>query len=110
MPRKSSQPNEENDMEDVVQIPNVQQNQEKIDQLSRMLASILTYLSDEENEEIDIGYIFDNTEGLRDWWNEYKENNRKLIEEEIRESLGELSLEELQRIRVQIKTGNDRLS
>lgn len=110
MPRKSSQPSEENDMEDVVQIPNVQQNQEKIDQLSRMLASILTYLSDEENEEIDIGYIFDNTEGLRDWWNEYKENNRKLIEEEIRESLGELSLEELQRIREQIKTGNNRLS
>ncbi|CAM5183125.1 putative protein OS=Ureibacillus acetophenoni OX=614649 GN=SAMN05877842_11912 PE=4 SV=1 [Ureibacillus acetophenoni] len=108
MPRKSSQPNEESDLEDV--IPSVQNDQEKIDHLSQMLASILTYLSDEENEEIDISYIFDNTEGLRDWWNEYKENNRKLIEEEIRESLGELSLEELQKIHEQIKTGSERLS
>ncbi|MFY3792760.1 hypothetical protein ACOQFO_13885 [Ureibacillus sp. MALMAid1270] len=108
MPRKSSQPNEESDLEDV--IPSIQNDQEKIDHLSQMLASILTYLSDEENEEIDISYIFDNTEGLRDWWNEYKENNRKLIEEEIRESLGELSLEELQKIHEQIKTGSERLS
>lgn len=103
MPRKPAQTNEETAKEKIVQLPNNQQNKDEIENLTRMLVSVLDYLSDEENEEIDIEYIFDKTEGLREWWNRYRESNRELIEEEIRESLGELSLEELQRIREKIK-------
>lgn len=77
--------------------------QDEVQNLTRMLASVLEYLSDETNEEIDIEYIFDQTEGLRTWWMQYQENNRKLIEDEIRESLSELPFEELQKIREQIK-------
>ncbi len=60
-------------------------------------------MSDDENEVIDVEYIFDNTEGLRVWWDEYKERNRQLIEDEIKASLSDLSIEELQRISKQIK-------
>lgn len=108
MPRKPSPTNEELNTEKMVQIPNhYQQDNDAIDNLTRMLASLLNYLSDEENEELDIDYIIDNTVGLREWWNQYKESNRKLIEEEIRESLGELSMEELQKIHEQIKEKQD---
>ena len=105
MPRKSRQPEDEN-MEQGIILPNAHQEQQQghtMDDLTRMLASVLNYLSDDENEVIDVEFIFDNTEGLRDWWSDYKEKNRQLIEEEIKESLGELSIEELQRIRNQIK-------
>ncbi|PKC50059.1 hypothetical protein RhiirA1_487530 [Rhizophagus irregularis] len=103
MPRKSTQNNEESDKEEMIQITPDDQNKEEVKNLTRMLASVLDYLSDENNEEIDIGYLFDKTEGLREWWSRYQERNRKKIEEEIRESLSELSLEELNRIRQQIK-------
>lgn len=103
MPRKSAENNAELDNEDIVQSLNNLQTKDEVNNLSRMLAAVLDYLSDEENEEIDIEYIFDKTEGLRDWWGQYQENNRKLIEEEIKESLSDLSFEELQRIREQIK-------
>ncbi|MEM5593414.1 hypothetical protein AAHH67_19385 [Niallia circulans] len=73
------------------------------DKLNRMLAAVMEYISDDEVEEIDIEYILDQTEGLRDWWNQYREKNRKRMEKEIKESLGELSLEELEKIREQIK-------
>lgn len=71
--------------------------------LSRMLGSVLKYLSDDDIEEIDIQYLLENTEGLQEWWDQYRENNRKLVEEEIKKSLGELSLEELEGIRQKIK-------
>lgn len=103
MPRKSSQANDDFDNEEIGQVLKNPQSNDSTDDLTRMLASILSYLSDEENEEIDIEYIFDNTEGLRDWWNQYKESNRKLIEEEIKQSLSELSIEELQKIHEKIK-------
>ncbi|PLT28644.1 hypothetical protein [Peribacillus deserti] len=103
MPRKPAQTNEDSDHEKVVTLPNIEGDKDEIGNLSRMLAAVLDYLSDDEVEEIDIEYILDKTEGLREWWDRYRESNRKLIEEEIRESLGELSLEELQRIREQIK-------
>jgi len=106
MPRRSAQTNEA-DKENIFHLPNNQQNKDEVGNLSRMLAAVLDYLSDEEVEEIDVQYILENTEGLREWWNLYRESNRKLIEEEIRESLGELSLEELQRIREQIKEKQD---
>lgn len=102
MPRKTSKSNEESDKEEIVQPLDSQINDE-VHNLTRMLAAVLDYLSDENNEEIDIEYIFDKTEGLRDWWRKYQENNRKKIEEEIKKSLSEISLEELQKIREQIK-------
>ncbi len=101
MPRKTSQTNEESIPENTEETTNALQNE--VDQLTRMLAAVLDYLADEENEEIDIEYLFDKTEGLREWRKTYQERNRKLIEEEIKESLGELSFEDLQRIREQIK-------
>ncbi|MBM7609721.1 5'-deoxynucleotidase YfbR-like HD superfamily hydrolase [Lysinibacillus composti] len=100
MPRKPSQTNEESEEEKIVQLP---KNQGDLEDLSRMLASVLDYLSDDENEEIDIEYIFDKTEGLREWWTQYRENNKKVIEEKIKESLSDLSFEELQKIYEQIK-------
>ena len=68
-----------------------------------MLASVLNYLSDVEVEEIDIEYLLNNTEGLREWWEQYREKNRKQIEDEIKISLEKLPLEELESIREKIK-------
>ncbi|MCM3388332.1 hypothetical protein [Ureibacillus chungkukjangi] len=104
MPRKSSQTNEESETVEIEEVDKASNNlQNEIDNLSRMLAAVLDYLADEENEEIDIEYLFDKTEGLREWRKQYQEKNRKLIEDEIKKSLGNLSFEELQRIREQIK-------
>lgn len=104
MPRKSSQTNEESETVEIEEVDKASNNlQNEIDNLSRMLAAVLDYLADEENEEIDIEYLFDKTEGLREWRKQYQEKNRKLIEDEIKKSLGDLSFEELQRIQEQIK-------
>lgn len=40
-----------------------------------MLAAVLNYLSDEEVEEIDLEYLLNNTEGLREWWEQDCEKN-----------------------------------
>lgn len=80
-----------------------EQSFDDINELSRMLAAILTYLSDDDIEVIDIEYLLDHTDGLREWWEHYREQNRKQIEEEITQSLVELSLEELERLHQQIK-------
>ncbi|MEK9197136.1 hypothetical protein [Ureibacillus sp. FSL E2-3493] len=102
MPRKSAQSNEESENE-LIPLPNTQQNQGEVEDLTRMLAAVLEYLSDDSNEEIDVGYLFDSTQGLREWWTQYQENNRKKIEDEIAASLGELTLEDLNKIRDQVK-------
>ncbi|RBP88382.1 hypothetical protein DFO70_1144 [Cytobacillus firmus] len=81
-----------------------EKSENEVSRLNRMLAAVLNYLSDDEVEEIDIEYLLANTEGLREWWDRYRENNKKQIEEEIKKSLGSLSLEELESIREQIKT------
>jgi len=99
MPRKDEEISEEIEKEP----PNTNKKEGEVDKLNRMLAAVLEYISDDEVEEIDIDYILDQTEGLRAWWNQYREKNRKRMEEEIKESLGELSLEELEKIREQIK-------
>ncbi|MEK3990403.1 hypothetical protein [Robertmurraya sp. FSL R5-0851] len=101
MPRKSAQTEEETEIEKIIHLKSNQPN--KDESLSHMLAAVLEYISDEEVEEIDFEYILDHTEGLRKWWEQYQENNRKKIEEEIKNSLSELSFEELQKIREQIK-------
>ncbi|WHY59150.1 hypothetical protein [Peribacillus simplex] len=76
----------------------------EVAKLNRLLGSVMRYLSDDEQEEIDIEYLLENTEGLRDWWSEYRELDRKRVEEEIKNSLTALSLEELENIREQIRT------
>jgi hypothetical protein len=98
MPRKAAA---ENEMDEL--LPTSEKNNGETENLTRMLAAVLSYLSDDNLEEIDIESLFNNTEGLRDWWEQYQEKNRKHIEDEIKTSLGELSLEELQKIREQIK-------
>ena len=104
MPRKNT-PGEETSEEKVKELfpDNEKKNNNEEENLQRMLGAVLNYLSDEEVVEIDIEYILDKTEGLRDWWDRYRESNRKHIEEEIKKSLGELSLKELEKIREQIK-------
>ncbi|QJX62109.1 hypothetical protein HLK66_10900 [Niallia circulans] len=99
MPRKDVEISEEVEKEQT----NTKKKEGEEDKLNRMLAAVLEYISDDEVEEIDIDYILNQTEGLRDWWNQYREKNRKRMEKEIKESLGELSLEELEKIREQIK-------
>lgn len=106
MPRKSAANPEENVMKETEPI----QDNNKIDEienLNRLLAAVLDYLSDDEVEVIDIEYLLENTEGLRDWWNQYRERNRKKIEEEITKALGDLSIEELENLREKIK-GNEK--
>lgn len=107
MPRKAAPINGESDNETRELLPNNEKFQDEVGNLNRMLAVVLDYLSDDEVEEIDIEYLLDNTEGLQEWWDRYKESNRKQLEEEIKKSLGELSLKELERIREQIKEKQD---
>ncbi|MBN8190529.1 hypothetical protein JI667_00075 [Bacillus sp. NTK074B] len=80
----------------------IQQN-ETIEKLEQMLAAVLHYLSDDEIEEIDIDYLLTNTEDLREWWEGYRKRNKKKLENEIKASLGTLSLEELEKIHEQIR-------
>ncbi|MCM3117017.1 hypothetical protein M3610_17215 [Neobacillus sp. MER 74] len=103
MPRKASLNNEVPDTEENVVSQTNQKKEDDIDKLSRMLGAVMSYLSDDELEELDIEYLLDDTEGLRDWWDQYRESNKKQLEEEIKESLGELSLKELEEIREKIK-------
>lgn len=100
MPKKSEQANEEN-VSTMPTNPNLKI-EDNVSNLNRMLAAVLNYLSDEEVEVIDIEYLLDHTEGLREWWDQYREQNRKLIEDEIKQSLTDLTLEELESIREQI--------
>ena len=103
MPRKAVPINDVTGEETSDLASNKEKKNGEIGNLKRMLAAVLHYLSDDEVEEIDIEYLLDHTEGLRAWWNHYRESNRKNIEEEIKQSLSELSLKELERIREQIK-------
>ncbi|MGE6752809.1 hypothetical protein ACQKFO_05145 [Rossellomorea sp. NPDC071047] len=79
------------------------QEKEKTEMLERMLAAVLNYLSDDEIEEIDLEYLLTNTKDLRQWWDQYREKNKKQVEDEIKKSLSKLTLEELESIREQIK-------
>lgn len=102
MPRKTATNSELNDIESADILPFNEKNKNEISSLNRMLAAVLKYLSDDKVEEIDIEYLLNHTEGLREWWDQYRESNRKQIEKEIKQSLGELSLEELENIIEQI--------
>jgi len=55
----------------------------EVENLSQMLASVLSYLSDEEIEEIDLEYLLNHTKGLREWWEHYL----KTIENKSRRKL-----------------------
>lgn len=112
MPRKSAATNENTEKQRGEEVPLEYGDEEtkakaEIQNLNRLLAAVLNYLSDDEVEVIDIEYLLQNTEGLQEWWDQYKEKNRKKIEEEIKKSLGNLSLEELESIREKIK-GKDK--
>lgn len=72
------------------------------EKLERMLAAVLNYLADDDVEVIDLESLLNTTEGLREWWNDYQEKYRKKIEEEIKQSLANLSFVELQKIKHQI--------
>ncbi|URM32718.1 hypothetical protein LLY41_20815 [Cytobacillus firmus] len=107
MPRKAASADSGEETKKDTEAPSntpIKKSEDEISKLNRMLASVLNYLSDDEVEEIDIEYLLANTEGLRDWWEQYRESNKKQIEEEIKKSLGSLSLEELETIREQIKS------
>jgi hypothetical protein len=75
----------------------------KYKKLERLLASTLQYLSDDEVEEIDLEYLMEHTEGLREWWQEYREENKKALEKEIQQLLPSLSLEELEDLREKLR-------
>ncbi|MBN8203678.1 hypothetical protein [Bacillus sp. NTK034] len=106
MPKKtaSAGSGEETKLDTAGSSNSMEKSENEVSKLNRMLAAVLNYLSDDEVEEIDIEYLLANTEGLREWWDRYRENNKKQIEEEIKKSLGSLSLEELESIREQIKS------
>lgn len=108
MPRKSAQAEEmtDKDREWPGEETNKQKYEDEISKLNTMLAAVLKYLSDDDVEEIDIEVLLTNTEGLREWWDQYRERNRKQIEVEIQKSLSNLTLEELESIREQIKEKN----
>jgi hypothetical protein len=106
MPRKAIPINELTDKDKNNQLQNKEMGKDQIGNLNRMLAAVLKYISDDEVEEIDMEYLLDHTEGLREWWEQYRESNRKQIEEEIKKSLGDLPLKELESIRDKIKEKN----
>jgi hypothetical protein len=91
----------ESDIQEGQSVPDIKK--DEIENLNRLLGAVLNYLSDDEVEVIDIEYLLNNTEGLQEWWDQYRERNRKQIEEEIKKSLGELSIEELESLREKIK-------
>jgi hypothetical protein len=101
MPRRTEKVNEE---EKEIRIPSETkiEAEDENTRLNRMLVAVMRYISDDEIVEIDIEYLLENTEGLRKWWNEYREKDRKRVEDEIKKSLSGLSLEELEKLREQI--------
>lgn len=103
MPRKVAANNEVTEEEMKEDLPNNDKKLDEISNLNRLLAAVLNYLSDDEVEVIDIEDLLNNTEGLQEWWDKYRESNRKQIELEIKQSLSDLSLKELESIREQIK-------
>jgi hypothetical protein len=107
MPRKSANENEVPEKESNVVALNERKNEDEIKKLTRMLGAVLEYLTDDELEELDIESLLDETEGLREWWDQYRESNKKKIAEEIKKSLGALSLKELEVIREKIKEKKD---
>ena len=107
MPRKTADNPEGKESEQLDIIPQKDISKEEIEKLNHMLAAVLNYISDDEVEVIDIDYLLNNTEGLRDWWDQYRERNRKKIEKEISKALGDLSIEELEDLREKIK-GKDK--
>lgn len=100
MPRRSEKAMEEE--KDLNVLTDTDVDEDDVSRLNRMLGAVMKYISDDEIVEIDIEYLLKNTEGLRNWWDEYREKDRKRVEEEIKKSLSSLSLEELEKIRVQI--------
>lgn len=103
MPRKIAAIPEE-ELDEIKEAESIKDNKNgEIEKLNRLLAAVLNYLSDDEVEVIDIEYLLENTEGLREWWNQYRERNRKKIAEEITIALGELSIEELENLREKIR-------
>lgn len=109
MARKSTTNNDVLETEVDELSPNDHISDDEIGNQTRMLAAVLDYLSDDELEEIAIEFILDDTEGLREWWERYRESesNRKQIEADIKASLGALSLKELEKIQEQIKERQD---
>ena len=75
--------------------------------LNRLLGEVMRYLSDDEQEEIDIEYLLENTDGLKEWWDQYRELDRKRVEEQIKNALGELPVEDLELILEQIQNKVD---
>jgi hypothetical protein len=100
MPRRTEKTIEEE--KDIHVLTDTNEAEDEVSRLNRMLGAVMKYISDDEIVEIDIEYLLQNTEGLRKWWDEYREKDRKKVEEEIKKSLSSLSLEELEKIRVQI--------
>ncbi|MBT2704478.1 hypothetical protein [Bacillus sp. ISL-35] len=103
MPRKAAENPEVQEAEGQEKETQQAKESNEIERLNQMLAAVLNYISDDEVEVIDIEYLLNNTEGLRVWWDQYRERNRKEIEEEISHALGGLSIEELEELREKIK-------
>jgi hypothetical protein len=104
MPRKAdSVPEEDKENESNIVPLKKEEKEDEAARLNRMLGAVMKYISDDEIQEIDIEYLLDTTEGLREWWEKFREMDRKRVEEEIKNSLKDLSLDELQKLREQIR-------
>jgi hypothetical protein len=103
MPRRNEAANEEKQGERLEIQPALKaETEDGVENLNKMLGAVMRYISDDEIVEIDIEYLLNNTKGLRTWWNDYREKDRKRVEVEIKKSLSGLSLEELEKIHEQI--------
>jgi len=80
------------------------ESEEQVEKLNRMLSRVMDYISDDSVEVIDIEYLLDSTEGLREWWEQYQEQNKKKLVEEIKKALSTLSLEQLESIKKLMET------
>lgn len=97
----------DNKKEKKVSTLNIKEKESEVARLNRLLGEVIRYLSDDEQEEIDIEYLLENTDGLREWWDQYRELDRKRVEEQIKNSLAELPVEDLELILEQIRNKVD---
>lgn len=97
----------DNKKEKKVSTLNIKEKESEVARLNRLLGEVMRYLSDDEQEEIDIEYLLENTDGLREWWDQYRELDRKRVEEQIKNSLAELPVEDLELILEQIRNKVD---
>lgn len=57
---------------------------QKLDNVTRLLCTVMTYL-----DNVDSYFVLDEVLGLRSWWEEHKENDKKRVIDDLKNSFDE---------------------